>query len=124
MTAVSASRSGTIAATADPNTNSRMTSVSRRAIRPTFASWLLKIAWNFFSRPDAADLLDREAGMPGLDLVDGLGDVVDVRGAVVVVALRDEGDHDRVAVVRDLVAWLGASGEWSFVTCGNCAIVG
>ncbi len=48
MTAVSASSSGTSAATAEPNTNSRMMRVSASAIRPTLASMLPKSASSSF----------------------------------------------------------------------------
>ena len=49
ITAVSASRSGAIAATAEPKTSSRMISAAGSASRPTLASMLLNFASSFFS---------------------------------------------------------------------------
>ena len=47
--------------------------------------------------------LDVEAGVAGLDLVDGGGDLVDVEDGLLVGALRRELDQRRVAVLRDQV---------------------
>ena len=63
MTAVIASSSGIRAATAEPNTSSRITSVSGIAIIPAVFSMLLKAASVAFVGGDAAELVDLEARM-------------------------------------------------------------
>ena len=104
MTAVIASRTGIRAATAEPNTSSRITSVSGSAIMPAVLSMPLNASSTALPVLALPSSSMSRAGWRVSGLVDAGDDRVDVRDCLVVVALRAELDHRRVAVVRDQVA--------------------